>query len=214
MQCQLANSHRYSAGNIPPPIKWVLEVTQPWREFDRSPPSTGEVRNVLSYTCTSPHVLMSCTGTTGSSLIFRVKLSGLLDLFNLKMENLSSSEMSVTVYQSEWRAIPDIFYFNHFGCDNLKSRTVRDVFRVPDSLTVGNTRRLVGTRVQKRPPEPQLKYSTLLDSYEQVCTINFLPKQIAAPSLRTLSTVSRHQTFHKTDTTLTYHIQGAKSPCG
>jgi len=94
---------------------------------------------------------MSCTWTTGSSLIFRAKLYGLLDLFTLKMENLRSSETSVTIYQSSWRKIPGIFYFHQFGCENLKSRTVRDVFRVPDPFIVGNTKKLVGTRVQKRP---------------------------------------------------------------
>jgi len=185
-------SYRYSAGTIPPPIKWALEVTQSWRESDHSPPATGEVRNVLSYTSTSPHVLMYGTGTTGSSLIFRVKLYGLLDLFTLKMENLRFSETSVTIYQSAWRKIPDIFYFHQFGCENLKTRPVRDVFRVPNPVIVGNTRRLVGTRVQKRPPEPQLKYHTLLNSYEQVCTMNFLPKQTVATRLKPLSTLSRH----------------------
>lgn len=140
------------------------------------------------------------------------------------MGNLRFSETSVIIYQSAWRKITDIFYFRQFDCENLKSRTARDVFRVPDPVIDGNTRGLVSTRVKKRPPEPQLKYRTLLNSYEKVCTMNFLPKQTAATRLRPLSAISRHQTFHRqnwhsTDYTslsvaLTYHIQGAKSPYG
>ena len=127
--CRLVNSYRYSAGATPPTIKWVMGVTQQWCKSDDSPPSTGEFRNVSSYTYTSPHFLKSCTETTWGSFIFRVKLPSLLDFSILKMENLRSSETSVTIYQSAWRKIPDIFYFNQFGWDNLKSRTVRDVFR-------------------------------------------------------------------------------------
>jgi hypothetical protein len=59
-----ATASRPALGPTQPPIQWVpgalsLEVKQPGREADHSPPSSGEVKNAWSYTSTTQYVLMA-----------------------------------------------------------------------------------------------------------------------------------------------------------
>jgi hypothetical protein len=43
---------------IQAPVQWVLEVEQPRRETDHSPPSSAENKNAWSYSSTPPYVFM------------------------------------------------------------------------------------------------------------------------------------------------------------